>query len=186
MITFPGKSIWGHGHIVSAVYYLTHICRQLQRYCYLQFYETEMGQLLGYADGNTWDPTDEELALYPNRTNLVFNVPSDQLLDALSPQRNSSFALICVTMKLFSSLPYLSTRYIPYMPWDRSNLLATSAIVRLGRCFARFVTEPRVSLELASPVTVYHMRTGFADFDDNALKHHPRDSSIAREWVQRT
>ena len=170
VFTIPGKSIWGLGHVLSIVYAMHFVCRRLRRYCYLSFYDMEVHRLFGYANGELWSPTDEELSRYGNDSKqLKF---SWRGLEAILEQlRNETAPLLRVTLR--GHLPTQSSTWLPHaMPLRFNRRLRQQ---RLDRCFCRYVSQPlfhpsEVDARAAATASVaYHLRTGFADVDDNVL-----------------
>ena len=170
VFTVPGKSIWGLGHVLSIVYAMHFVCRRLRRYCYLSFYDMEVQRLFGYANGELWSPTDEELSRYGNGSKelkLSWKDP-EWILELL---RNETAPLLRVTLR--GHLPTQSSTWLPHsMPLRFNRRLRQQ---RLDRCFCRYVSQPlfhpsEVDARAAATASVaYHLRTGFADVDDNVL-----------------
>ena len=56
-IKLEGGSIWGLGKILPNIFILHEMCRVLRRFCYIQAYDMDLHQLMGYAsDGLSWGP----------------------------------------------------------------------------------------------------------------------------------
>ena len=186
VFTAQGKSLWGLGHVLSIAYAMHFVCRRLRRYCYLSFYDMEVHRLFGYANGELWSPTDEELSKYGDskRLKLVWEDP----LTILSRLRNQTAPLLRVT--LTGQIPVQSSTWLPHsMPLRFNRRFGQQ---RLDRCFCRYVSQPlfhpsEVDARAASTASVaYHLRTGFADVSDNFLQETgatPSLGSIA-QWFK--
>ena len=53
-ILFEGKSEWGWGNLLPAVFAMHWLCMHVQRFCYLQIQDQDLGSMLGYANGERW------------------------------------------------------------------------------------------------------------------------------------
>ena len=186
VFTVYGKSEWGLGHVLSIVYAMHFMCRRLRRYCYLSFYDMEVHRLFGYANGELWSPTNEELGRYGDskRRKLVWGDP----LTILEQLRNETSPLLRVT--LTGQIPVQSSTWLPHsMPLRFTRRIGQQ---RLDRCFCRYVTQPlfppsEADARAATTASVgYHLRTGFADVPDEFLQETgatPSLTSIA-QWFK--
>ena len=55
VVVFEGKSEWGWGNLLPAVFAVHWMCMHAGRYCYVQVQDQELGSVLGYANGASWD-----------------------------------------------------------------------------------------------------------------------------------
>ena len=53
-VHFEGKSEWGWGNLLPAVFAIHWMCMHVRRYCYLQIQDQDLGSMLGYANGERW------------------------------------------------------------------------------------------------------------------------------------
>ena len=214
---------WGWGHVLTAAFAWHFVCARLHRFCYMQLFDSQFDQLFGYANGESWEPTRDELSQYTgttlhlrNRsTNDAHHIP--RLLQDLKLHDSHSL----IVLDLDGWPPLDSHNWLPYalpLRFDRRAqftsadaealrkclqlceartvaLLASKGkgggrgaclrrcleqradhvTSRLDRCFARFVTQPLFSpsqfhKSMASLPVAYHLRTGWADVTDAALR----------------
>lgn len=94
VIEYTGKSQWGFGHTLSTVYLLHNLCYNLQRFCYMRLYDSDLEKMFRYANGMTWEFTEQEKSYYPNETvNVTFNTEVKEMeillqaYDAIPPDR---------------------------------------------------------------------------------------------------
>ena len=170
VFTARGKSSWGLGHVLSAVYAMHFVCRRLRRYCYLKFYDMEVHRLFGYANGELWSPTNEEVGRYGGTKRFDLTWDPLALLEQL---HNETSALLHV--RLTGKFPTQSSTWLPHsMPLRYTRRIGHQ---RLDRCFCRYVTQPlfhpsEVDAHAAATASVaYHLRTGFADVPDAFLQN---------------
>ena len=171
------KSVWGLGHVLSIVYAMHFVCRRLRRYCYMSFYDMEIHKLFGYANGELWSPTPEELDRYGQSKHMWLQWDPMAIFTQL---RNETSPLVRVT--LMGQIPVDSSSWLPHsMPLRFDRRVGQ---LRLDRCFCRYVTHPLFppsetdARAAATAAVSYHMRTGFADLTDEYLQ----ETEAAPSW----
>ena len=185
------SSLWGLGHALSIVYVMHHVCRRVDRYCYLSIYDMDMHRLFGYANGELWSPTKEELAAYGSDVTRLrlYWTPSEDMVARLSKE---SASLVHVTLS--GQLPVQGSSWLPHsLPIRYEGSDGSHEPARFDRCFCRYVTAPlfpptQAQQRAATGAAVaYHLRTGFADLpngfmaDINAVEQAPSHAH-AGKW----
>ena len=195
---FPGTSEWGLGHSLSMVYLLHDVCMRANRACHIKLCahsssnirppstaarlnslaaradDMELHKFFGYRGGASWCPPRAEcgyqldkaqnMSLLPETFSWDSDSDIDQLVEHL---RNSLAPLVNITS--LASMSFQAERFLPAFPWDGPS---DGGNPRLTRCFNAFVTEPRFHpVPPPSPKqrVTYHLRTSFADVDDEML-----------------
>jgi hypothetical protein len=162
-IRYVGKSAWGIGHMMPAVYKAHASCIKYRRRCFLTMYGSRMERFFGYENGMTWDVKD--MPQYRN-TSHIRVVSLDEIPSVLDDE------LVVVTVT--RHIPFSSETWLATLPWDTGTMTLT-------KCMCRFVTAPRIPMTTPVNVsTVYHLRTGYAD---TRLKKHVCNSSLARSII---
>lgn len=185
VIEYAGKSQWGFGHTLSTVYLLHNLCYNLQRFCYMRLYDSDLEKMFRYANGMTWEFTEQEKSYYPNETvHVTFNTGVEEMEILLQAYD----AIPVVHVKQLQHIPFDSRSWIPYLPHDGAHYRTDPRLVNvktrgLDRCHCRFVTQPRFRQpHRAHNKLTYQFRTGFADVRDGDLKNVTHDHNKTALW----
>jgi len=204
VIRLKGPNWWGLGHAIPAIIEFHHLCRLLQRFCYISMYDMSLGKLFGYGNGMSWDPDPAELEQYGANVSVRCWPLFTAFLEQARALDNYSLIEVVshrpVTTATFERrfhydrLPLPPSKSLTMMPHvallfkdpNRHRLYVQSPMW-LTRCFARFVTYERFECERTVPRTVYHLRTGFADVRSEVLsaqRGQPRNFTAIEEWLR--
>ena len=176
---------------------LHHICVRLERYCYVRVLDSRLEQLFGYANGESWAATPEEIESYPSRVAIQVRLSSpEQIFRRL---QNETAHLV-----LLNNLGDLPTNGIAWLPWSLPlrqrappDGHAThgggggggggggrgSRLPPFDRCFCRYVTQPRFGAAPSAAAAAnaarvlasesgaaLHLRTGYADVGEAEMR----------------
>ena len=172
----PGQSRQGLGQVLPLVFTAHAICVHLRRFCYVEWLDMRLGELIGYASGASWGrPSPAEQARYANSSSLVIgslNLFSPHLIYSLS--KRDADALVIVRARYASGTMDNAGHFENGRP-TIEPVVGRAVRLQLGKslptpCLARFVSEPRIELPPQQPAVVYHLRTGYADVWDRDLR----------------
>ena len=144
-VRYIGKSFWGIGHMMPALYEAHQLCINHRRRCFVSIYGSGLERFFGYHNGMTWNAKD--MPTYRSRRDMYVRTLSKM-------PRKLDDDLVVVTVQ---TLLYSSSIWLPTLKWDPGTTMGVS------KCVCRFVTEPLVPIALPEPRVVYHLRSGYAD-----------------------
>lgn len=164
----PGVSRWGVGNLLSLAFLVHEWCVRTRRFCYLQLWDSELGTLFGYRDGQSWHPEPAELARYPGQA-LRLRVSHKSLGELFGLiEEHPDVPLLHVVQGAMAE-DWFSSEYF---------------LQALDRCVNHFVTSPRFPLPSLAPAPthVFHFRTFFADVRDPLVTTGAGNASETRRW----
>ena len=193
------KDWWGLGHALQAVFDIHHVCRLLQRFCYVSIFEMNLGLMFGYKNGMSWHPEPAELGKYPNRTVIrdfpawfnFFHPKDPPFLARARKLDNVSLLEVRSLSSIVFPRPFVYGA-LPLPPNARATRRGWWSKLHVPppwatRCFCRFVSEARFEYARRVPSVVYHLRTGFADVSDAFLAElstNDRNHSAVARWLK--
>ena len=138
------RAAWGWGHVLTTVFAWHLVCQRLRRFCYVQAFDTDFDQLFGYANGDRWEPTRVELAMYGNATYLdngnhppaadPYQIPD--LYKRLAQHDSSPLLVLTVN----GNPPFNSFRWLPYdlpLRFDNRSQFSVSNAEAMATCLRR-------------------------------------------------
>ena len=211
-VVYAGKSSWGLGHVLALSYRLHDLCRHLGRYCLLDLYDMQLGRLFGYANGDSWRPSEAHLQSFAGSNASTYQIDGRSIERMYETLEADDAPLIVVRVgtvrRPASPLESRMELALPLMPWDLSALDGVpmrdansgpgswrhrppvgarprprGADGHLTRCFCRFVSQPRFEPPPTRHRTTYHLRTGFADVPDSVLAQTAPNSTESGRWA---
>lgn len=196
VLRFNGGNWWGLGHALPAVFDLHHVCRKLQRFCYIRVYEMNLGLMFGYANGMSWHPDPSELEKYPNTAGIRDFPAKERFLARAKALDNVSLLVVDSYRPITLPRPFAYSD----LPLPPNSTAAAAAKMRgmrdtrpssgfrhwpppwATRCYCRFVTYERFGCSQHVPPVAYHLRTGFADVGAEELALFGKRNTSAVVW----
>jgi hypothetical protein len=105
---FTGRSQWGWGNILPAIYALHWICKIVDRYCYIRIMDHTMGHVFNYANGKSWHYSPSVSRIYNNVKHITEKEPwtnPRELYRLKNMLKNSNASLVEIK---FEKLMWLS------------------------------------------------------------------------------
>ena len=190
-------------HMLTLAFRLHDMCFRLQRYCYIQLYDSAYEQYFTYANRDrwTWQGSRKELKPYGSQKRITLNCTLEQrwepyvervLFPALAAHADESL----LHARVRGWIPFeTSADTFVQAPLQLQGAISAALadldasahkLPGLSPCMCRYVTQPPPTVNLLAHArpAAFHLRTGFADVEDavlGAVRPSPRASAA---WLQ--